>query len=425
MVRVARVRRNSIGADLEIPPGTALLSINDRALRDSLDLRFYEADPELHLEARLPDGNTVIYEIEKHPDETLGLVPETDKVRRCTNACPFCFVKGNPKVSKLRQPLYVKDDDYRLSFMFGHYVTLTNLRDEDWERIFEQRLSPLYVSVHATDPEARRAMLVNPRASLIGEHLNRLSDGEIRVHAQVVLCPGINNGEVLERTIHDLYARGDDVLSLSIVPVGLTEFNSDRGVRPLTGPECLEALAAIESVRARALRERGRGWCYAADELFLQAGLDLPGSSYFDDHELVANGVGAVSALAASVRADLEDLPRLPGKRILLVTGTSMRPYLENLADEVSRKTGASLHTTAADNSLYGPMVTTAGLLAGADHVRAITPFRDFDLALFSRSALNDQDMFLDDLSLEELGRAFPELRICPSEHVTDSLLTL
>ncbi len=425
MVRVARVRRNSIGADLDIPPGAALISINGRGLRDSLDLRFYESDPEIHLETRLPSGESVVYEIEKHPDETLGLIPEADKVRRCTNACPFCFVKGNPKTDKLRQPLYVKDDDYRLSFMFGHYVTLTNLRDEDWDRIFEQRLSPLYVSVHATDPEARLRMLINPKAARIREHLDRLAAGSIRLHAQVVLCPDINDGEILERTIGDLYARGEQVLSLSIVPVGLTDFNSDRGVRALTPRECAEALAMVDSIRARATEERGRAWCYAADELFLQAGVDLPDPSYFDDHELVANGVGAVSALASAVRSDLGDLPSLSGKKLVLLTGTSMRPHLEVLGKEISDVTGASITTVAAHNSLYGSMVTTAGLLAGADHARELVAYRDFDLALFSRKALNDQDLFLDDMSLSELRRGLPELRICPSEHVTDTLRAL
>ena len=425
MVRVARVRRKSIGADLEIPPGTALISVNGRELRDSLDLRFYEADAEIQLEARLPSGESVIYDIEKPPDEPLGLIPELDKVRRCTNACPFCFVKGNPKANRLRQPLYVKDDDYRLSFMFGHYVTLTNLRDEDWERIFEQRLSPLYVSVHATDPAARLRMLVNPRAAAIAEHLDRLAAGSIQVHAQVVLCPGINDGEVLERTIADLYAREDRVLSLSIVPVGLTAFNADRGVRALTPAECGRALAAADSIRHRALVERGRAWCYAADEMFLQAGLGLPDPEYFDDHELVANGVGAVSALAAAVRSDLHELPSLSGKKVVLVTGISMRPYLAELAEEISQSTGASLTTVAAHNTLYGPMVTTAGLLSGADHARALDSHREFDLALFSRTALNDQELFLDELSLSELRRDFPELRICPSENVTDTLLAL
>ena len=346
-------------------------------------------------------------------------------MRRCTNACPFCFVKGNPKASRLRQPLYVKDDDYRLSFMFGHYVTLTNLRDDDWERIFEQRLSPLYVSVHATDPEARLRMLINPKASMIGEHLDRLDAESIQIHAQVVLCPEINDGEVLQRTIADLYDREHQVLSLSIVPVGLTEFNSDRGVRTLTPEECARALEAVDSIRERASKERGRAWCYAADEMFLQAGRELPDPGYFDDHELVANGVGAVSALSSAVRSDLGDLPSMQGKKLVLVTGTSMKPYLSELADEVSASSGAVVTTVAAHNSLYGPMVTTAGLLAGADYARALDSYRDFDLALFSRTALNDQDLFLDDVSLSELRRDFPQLRIHPSEHVTDTLLAL
>ncbi len=425
MVRVARVRRSSIGADLGIPPGTVLISINGRDLRDSLDLQFCEADAEIVLQVRLPDGQPVVYDIEKHPDESLGFVPEADKVRRCTNACPFCFVKGNPKATRLRPPLYVKDDDYRLSFMFGHYVTLTNLRDDDWERIVEQRLTPLYVSVHATDPAARLRMLINPNSALIGEHLDRLASGEIQVHAQVVLCPEISDGSVLDRTIGDLYDRGEDVLSLSIVPVGLTSYNSDRGVRPLTPGECVEALGMVDGIRERALAERGRGWCYASDEMFLQAGLNLPEPGYFDDYELVANGVGAVSALRSAVHADLADLPSLSGKDIVLVTGTSMRPHLGRLADDVAHRTGSSIETVAVDNTLYGSMVTTAGLLSGEDYARALDPYRHFDLALFSRTSLNDQELFLDDLSLSELRESMPELRICPSEHITDTLLAL
>ena len=159
--------------------------------------------------------------------------------------------------------------------------------------------------------------------------------------------------------------------------------------------------------------------------MFLQAGLDLPDPEYFDDHDLVANGVGAVSALTSAVRSDMGDLPPLRGKEVVLVTGTSMRPYLEVLAAEISASTGARVDVVATDNSLYGPMVTTAGLLAGADYARALDRYRDYDLALFSRTALNDQDLFLDDLSLVELRRKLPELRICPSEHVTDTLLAL
>lgn len=424
MIRVQSVRPGSIAEELGIGPGTTLRTVNDRDIRDALDLMFYEADAKLIVEGTEPDGTPVVYDIEKEPNLVLGVVPEPDKVRRCTNACPFCFVKGNPKVEKLRANLYIKDDDYRLSFMFGHYVTLTNLRDDDWERIFEQRLSPLYVSVHATDPEARRQMLVNPRSSEINEHLDRLAEGGIKVHAQVVLCPEVNDGDVLQRTIDDLYARGEDVLSLSVVPVGLTEFNADRGIRALTAEECREALAMIDEARIRARDERGTAWCYASDELFLQADVEVPGADYFDDQELMANGVGAISLLRDEVRADLADLPHLEGRRIVLVTGTSMARHLAELAQEITDATGALIETAPVVNELYGPMVTTAGLLGGRDHLRALEPYRDFDLALFSRTALNDDELFLDDMRLDELRAAIPELHICPSDHITETLAT-
>jgi len=425
MIRVQSVRRNSIADELGIGQGTMLLTINGRLVRDSLDLMFYEADERLEVEGVEPDGSPVVYDIEKDTNVTLGIVPQPDKVKRCTNACPFCFVKGNPRTGRLRPGLYIKDDDYRLSFMYGHYVTLTNLRDEDWERIVEQRLTPLYVSVHATDPAARLAMLVNPRSANIGEDLDRLAAGGIAVHAQIVLCPGINDGLILERTIHDLYARGEHILSLSIVPVGLTAFNADRGVQQLGVVECRHALEQIDAARERARRERGTAWCYASDELFLQADIEVPGKDYFDDQDLMANGVGAISILRDQVRSDLGRLPRLDGRRIVLVTGSSMSQHLHELAVEIAGATGAHIETVTAINSLYGPMVTTAGLLGGDDYRRALEPYQDYDLALFSRTALNDDGLFLDDVRLDEFQANFPELQICPSEHITEVLAAL
>ncbi|MGH7540872.1 MAG: DUF512 domain-containing protein [Gemmatimonadota bacterium] len=422
MIRVARVEPGSIAEDLAIPAGLAILRINGRELRDGLDLLFYQADERLEIDAETPAGERLLYDIEKRPDESLGVIPEPDKIRRCTNACPFCFVNGNPKAEKLRSTLYVKDDDYRLSFLYGHYVTLTNLRQADWERIFEQRLSPLYVSVHATDPEVRRAMLKNPRSAEIGTHLDWLSDGGIAVHTQVVLCPEVNDGVILERTIEELYARGPSILSLSIVPVGLTAHHADRGIRPLTAEECRAALQCIERARARARAEREFAWCYAADEMFLQAGLEPPGRDYFDEADLESNGVGAISWLRDRVRAGLGELPRLAGHRIVLVTGTSMGPSLATLARELGEACGAEIATSAVTNTLYGPLVTTAGLLAGADHRTALEPYAHYDLALFSRHALDDRERFLDDLSLAELRDAFPRLEIEPSDSIVDVL---
>jgi putative radical SAM enzyme (TIGR03279 family) len=422
MIRVASVRADSIGEELGIEPGTLLLKINGRDLRDALDLRFFESDEVIELLTRSHEGSEVLFDILKQPDESLGLVPEPDKVRRCTNACPFCFVKGNPKIEKLRAGLYIKDDDYRLSFLFGHYVTLTNLRDEDWQRIFDQRLSPLYVSVHAMDSAARLAMLKNPRSADIALHLDRLAEGGIRVHAQVVLCPGLNDGAILQRTIDDLYERGEAILSLSIVPVGLTSYNQDRGVRPLSAAECRRTIDMVAQARARAATERDTSWAYAADELFLLAGLAVPGFEYFDDLELVANGVGAVSDLRDRIETDLDTLPGLTGRRIVLVTGTSMAPHLRDLGDRIAMRTGAVVETVRAENRLYGPLVTTAGLLGGADHLEALGPYSGFDLGLISRSAINDDGLFLDDLSLADLRTALPDLEILPSEHVTDVL---
>jgi len=423
MIRVDEIRPGSIGADLRIERGTLLLRINGNPIRDSLDLQFLEADARLELEVEGPDGRSVVFEIEKDLDESLGLVPQPDKVRRCTNACPFCFVKGNPKRDKLRSSLYIKDDDYRLSFMFGHYVTLTNLREEDWQRIFEQRLSPLFVSVHAMDPAVRLEMLRNPRAARIGEHLDRLANGGIRIHAQVVLCPGLNDGSVLDHTLDDLYSRGDAVASFSVVPVGLTEFNRDQGVHGLTAREAGQTLEQVDLMRVRARAERGHAWCYAADEMFLLAGRELPDSGYFDDGELIGNGVGAMTRLRDQVRLELDRVPDLRGRRIVLVTGTSMAPLLHDVAHEITDACGAQIQTAPVVNGLYGSQVTTAGLLAGADHERALAPYAEFDLALFSRQALDDHDRFLDDLSLDQLRARYPSLEICPSDHVTDVLI--
>jgi putative radical SAM enzyme (TIGR03279 family) len=425
MIRIAGIARDSIAEAIELEAGSTLISLNGVELRDSLDLLYLQAEERLELEAETAAGERRVYDIEKGPDDSLGIVPEPDKIRRCTNACAFCFVKGNPRANKLRASLYIKDDDYRLSFLYGHYVTLTNLREEDWTRIVEQRLSPLYVSVHATDPSVRLAMLRNPRSAEINEDLDRLQAGGVAFHAQVVLCKNLNDGSVLERTMEDLYERGPDVLSLSIVPVGLTAHNAERGIEGLTTADCRSVLGQVDAIRARSLDERGTGWCYAADELFLRAGEEVPGREYFDTDDLIGNGVGAVSGLRDTVRAALGDFPKLRGRRIVLVTGTSMGPSLGELGREISRASGAEVRTAVQENTLFGPSVTSAGLLSGVDVERALRPHEECDLALISRTALNDEDRFLDDVTMAELRDALPGLEICPSENIVDVLSRL
>jgi putative radical SAM enzyme (TIGR03279 family) len=422
MVTVAEVRPGSIAEELGIPPGARVRRINGRELWDTLDLRFYEVDPRVELWVEMPDGESVVFEIEKPAGEPLGLVPEPDPIRRCTNACPFCFVKGSPK--GLRPGVYVKDDDYRLSFLYGHYVTLTNLREDEFDRIVEQRLSPLYVSVHATDPEVRLRMLRNPRARRILEDLRRLLDGGVRVHTQVVLCRGLNDGPVLDRTMEDLWGLGPGVLSLSVVPVGLTRYNRDAVER--LGPEDARvALAQVDAMRARARRERGIGWCYASDELFLLAGRPVPSRAYYDQQALVENGVGAIAEFRDRARRDERRLPRLPGRRIAVVTGTLMAPVLGPWVARWSARTGAAIEVLAIENSLFGPSVTCAGLLPGGDVRRAVLAAARFDAVLVPARALNEDGRFIDDLALDALRAEVAPARVEAGDHVTDALCRL
>src|SRR5438034_6895762 len=254
MVRVSKVRAGSIAAELEIVPGTELLSVNGRELRDFLDWEFLAADDDLVLEARLPSGEEVVYEIERAEGEAIGveLVPPT--VRRCANRCEFCFIEGLPP--GLRKNLYVRDDDYRLSFAYGNFATLTNVKERDIDRILEYRLSPLYVSVHATPWEARKVLLNNPRVPDILAQLRRLAEGGIQFHAQMVIVPGLNDGHVLEQSLRDLWSFGDAVISVAMVPVGLTQFSHLFTGRTMDRAAALQLLATSERWAERAMRER-------------------------------------------------------------------------------------------------------------------------------------------------------------------------
>ena len=236
MVRVESVAPHSIAAELGLTPGTELLSVNGRELHDFLDWEFLSADEQFRLLANLPNGEAVEFDIERPEGFPMGLELEPPRIRRCGNRCDFCFVDGLP--SGLRKTLYIRDDDYRLSFRHGNFATLTNLKQSDLDRILEYRLSPLYVSVHATDPVVRRRLLRNPRAPSIVEQLGTFARGGIAFHTQIVLQPGVNDGDVLAQSLKDLWDLGSAVLSVSVVPVGLTEFSKHQRVREPTAEEC-------------------------------------------------------------------------------------------------------------------------------------------------------------------------------------------
>jgi putative radical SAM enzyme (TIGR03279 family) len=406
VIRVQSVAPDSLGAELGLAPGTELLAVNGRALEDFLDWEFLTADDRFTLAARLSTGEAIEYDIERPEGLPMGVTLEPPHIRRCANHCDFCFVDGNPQ--GLRTPLYIRDDDYRLSFRYGNFATLTNLKPWDVARIVEYRLSPLYVSVHATDLTVRRWLLRNPEAPAIVPQLAWFGERGIRFHAQVVLVPGVNDGAALERTLDDLYGVGPAVLSVSVVPVALTEFSKRQLVREPTPTECRAALGAVERVATRALSERRVPWCYGADDLYLQAGETLPEARWYGEFEQRENGVGAVRYLQTQIAAALDRLPDLTGKRIGVVTGAAMGPLMPQVLAEAARATGGRFELLVVGNTLFGPSVTTAGLLPGAAIEAALRARPDLEWALLPAEAVNDDGLFMDDVPAERLAARVP-----------------
>lgn len=422
MIRVSRVAPGSIADEIGIVPATELLTVNGRALDDFLDWEFLSADDELVLEARLPNGRDLVAEIERPDGEPLGIELEPPRVRRCANRCEFCFIEGLP--TGLRKSLYVRDDDYRLSFAYGNFATLSNVKEKDIARILEYRLSPLYVSVHATPWEARKVLLNNPKVPDIVAQLTRLAQGGIQFHGQMVIVPGLNDGDVLEQSFTDLWSLGDAVLSVAVVPVGLTQFSHLYTGRSMDVEASNALVAHVERWEAKALAERGERWVYGSDELYLLAGRELPGAPHYGDFPQIENGVGAVAHLRQRIAHAIgaRALPRLDGARIGVVTGVAMGPrIMPDLLDRLTEATGARFELLVAENSLFGPTTTTAGLLVGADIRRALAGRTDLDLALIPAETINDDGVFLDDAPFETVKGEVP-IPVYPSYDFVDVL---
>jgi putative radical SAM enzyme (TIGR03279 family) len=419
MVRVAQVEQDSIAAELGIAPGTELRSVNGREIADFLDWEFLTADEFVVLEAKLPDGELVTYEVERPDLEPWGISLEPPNVRRCANRCEFCFIEGLPP--GLRKPLYIRDDDYRLSFAYGNFATLSNVKERDIARILEYRLSPLYISVHATNWEARKVLLNNPRVPNILDQLTRLAEGGIQFHCQMVIVPGLNDGAVLEESITDLWNFGDSVLTTAVVPVGLTQFSHLYTGKPMDEETANTILAQVERWGERAVKERGHTWIFGSDELYLLAKKELPGPEHYGEFAQIENGVGAVTSLRMRVDAGLHTLPKMVGRKIGVVTGVSMAPLMPELLDKLHDVTGANFEIIVAENSLFGPTTTTAGLLVGADITRVLQDRHDLDIALIPAETINDNGVFLDDASFVAVREALP-MPVYPSYDFIDVL---
>lgn len=419
MVRVTRVHAGSIADQIGMVPGTELQSVNGRPLEDFLDWEFLTADESFVVAATLPDGSAIEYDIERGDGDAMGVELAPPTVRRCANRCEFCFIEGLPK--GLRKPLYIRDDDYRLSFAYGNFATLSNVKEKDIARILEYRLSPLYVSVHATPWEARKVLLNNPRVPNIVDQLTRLADGGIQFHGQMVIVPGLNDGAVLEQSLTDLWNLGDAMMSVALVPVGVTQFSHLYNGKSMDRDNARILLNAVHRWEERALAERGDRWVYGSDELYLLADAPLPDVGHYGEFSQIENGVGAVTSLRKRVRDGLSLLPRLDGRRIGVVTGVSMAPLMPELLDQLREATGATFVMISMENSLFGPTTTTAGLLVGSDIRRALADRHDLDLALIPAETINDDGLFLDDESFVSVRESLP-MPVYPSYDFIDAL---
>jgi putative radical SAM enzyme (TIGR03279 family) len=362
---VTAVVPGGLAARAGLQPGDELVFINGHALRDVIDVQFYSADERLTLEARR-DGETLVIELERLYGESLGLEfaeSTFDPIRRCNNDCEFCFVAQMPPIAEqpapLRSSLYVKDDDYRLSFLTGSYVTLTNLKEADWSRIGEQKLSPLYVSVHATDPDLRRRVLRNPGAPDVLDQLERLAALGIEVHTQIVVVPGLNDGPHIEHSIGDLAALYPAVRSVSIVPLGLSRFH--RGdCRIHTDAEMRLILKQVGALQVQLRELLGVGFAYLSDEWYLRLGEQVPEAEAYDGLDLAENGVGLVRRFLDDWRVETRDwLASISSlQSVTIVTGTLFAPVMGSLSD---------VDVVPVVNHFFGETVTVAGLLTGQD----------------------------------------------------------
>ncbi len=421
------VRAGSLADEAGLRPGDRLTRIDGHELRDAVDVQYYAAEDVIELGV-VRGGEELRLEIEKHPDEDLGLEFQDaafDGVRICNNACFFCFLKGNPK--GLRKTLYVKDDDYRLSFFHGNFVTLTNLTEDDWQRLGEQRLTPINVSVHATEPELRRYLLGNKTAPDICDQLRRLGSLGIEANTQIVLCPGVNDGAALDRTLEDLAALYPIVQNISIVPVGaslVAEERIERGAHAAEIQGCSpaharEIVAQVLPYQQRFRREHAKTLVYLADEYYLVAGIDLPSASQYDGFPQFENGIGMARSLIDDWRRLRRAQQRRPAspsvaprgkhsiKSVTLVSGTLIAPTLTRLAEEFAAFAGVSVDVQAIPNSFFGPRVNVSGLLVGGDLKAALAGRSLGDLVVLPRYALDyTGGRFLDDMTPQQLQAA-------------------
>jgi putative radical SAM enzyme (TIGR03279 family) len=409
-VEITYVEPQSLAAELDLEAGDRIIKVNGRVVRDYLDFRFQTGgETELVLEVRKRSGEEWELDIERDEGEDFGLGFEQIVPRQCANECIFCFCKGNPETA--RPSLFIRDEDIRLSFLYGNYTTLTSITEDEMRRIIEQRLTPQYVSVHATDLDVRAYLLgVERNRADISEKMKRMLDASIEIHAQVVLCPAINDGEILERTVRDLAALHPKVKSVAIVPLGLTRYNTDERLTPVTPEFCLRTISEVKQLQREFRKTLGTTFAFLGDEIYLRAGQPVPSQHHYGDYPQIEDGIGMVRSFGNDFDKLMRKLKRRPPKspaRLYgtVMTGTLFAPVLKNALDRLNARFGTRLSVVGVENSYFGGDVSVAGLLTGECYLAARAAVRGDFLIIPGSSLKSGESVMLDGATLSDLER--------------------
>lgn len=396
---------NSVGEEIGLEKGDCITRFNGEEVADILDYEYYEGQERFVMTVKTVGGESVDIEIEKDIDETLGLVFE-DKcyltARACRNKCIFCFVDQLPK--GMRKTLYFKDDDWRMSFAAGNYVTFTNLAESEIKRICDKKFSPLYVSVHATDDKVRRDMLQNQTAADIMPLMRRFAQSGVSMHTQIVLCPEVNDGKVLQKSMEDLFSLYPRVATLAIVPVGLTKYRDGLAcVKPVDRQKAAEIVAQTQAFAKQCLEKAGTRFVFCSDELYLQAGLPIPSYEEYEDFAQIENGVGLLAKFRQEFDEGLKYFSKAKDKTFTIATGDSAYDFIEGLTERLRKKFGVRCNVVKVINKFFGDTVTVSGLLTSRDILSALAENDVNETVLLPRSLLREtENVFLDGATLEQ-----------------------
>ena len=408
---ITHVQPGSIAQRLGLVAGDKLVSIAGEPIIDQIDYQALTAQERFDMMVEDAGGQTRTVHVRKEDWEPLGLTLDqtiVSKPRPCRNHCIFCFIDQMPP--GMRKTLYVKDDDWRLSLMMGNYITMTNIDDHELDRIIRRKVSPLFVSVQCTDPDMRVKLLRNPNAAKIMDNLRLLKANGIRFHAQMVLCPGWNDGEILKKSLEDLETLRPAVQSIALVPIGLTKFRDGLPyIKPYDKQMAADLIESVKPYQERFLREIGTRLVFPADEFYCLSGLPLPTDEEYEDYPQIENGVGMLRMFETDLEYAAEDLPmeETPPRRICIATGTSVAPFLRELANKHAPR-GTTVEVRPIVNKFFGESVTVAGLITGQDLVAQCQDVQADEILIVRSMIRAEGDLFLDNMSVDEVRAKLP-----------------